>query len=275
MKYVVAVSGGVDSVVMLDMLVRAGEKELIVAHFDHGIRSDSSADARFVAALADVYGLQFELGEGKLGDGASEEQARNARYGFLRDIAGSSGGRIATAHHQGDVIETIAINMTRGTGWRGLAVLNDSSIYRPMLGYKKHELYEYAVTHQLEWVEDETNAADTYLRNRIRRRTGQLDSTARRKIVDLWLSQRKLAHAIDQEVDQLKTHSRHFMTMIDEASACEILRGMLAEDSLALTRPQRLRLIHAIKTGAAGSTIEAGFGVRVSLTRGEFIVKHP
>ena len=57
MKIIVAVSGGIDSVVLLDMLARSGEHELVVAHFDHGMRDDSAADARFVELLAAKYGL--------------------------------------------------------------------------------------------------------------------------------------------------------------------------------------------------------------------------
>lgn len=275
MKYIVAVSGGVDSVVMLDMLANTGEHDLVIAHFDHGIRAESGNDARFVAALAERYDLPFELGKGKLGSSASEEQARIARYSFLRTVADRYDGRIATAHHQGDVIETIAINLTRGTGWRGLAVLGSPDIERPMLGYDKQELYDYALDRRLEWVEDETNQTDAYLRNRLRKSVAALDDDVRRELRELWLKQRRLARSIDQETQSLHTQSRYFMSMIDEATALELLRSILAEKSLGLTRPQRRRLLHAIKTARAHTTFEAGPGTQVDFTRDEFIVKHP
>ncbi|HEX6258362.1 MAG TPA: tRNA lysidine(34) synthetase TilS, partial [Candidatus Saccharimonadales bacterium] len=123
--YVVAVSGGVDSIVLLDMLAGQAGLELIVAHFDHGIRQDSTEDAEFVRAAAQRYSLPFELGQATLGPGASEEAARTARYSFLRSIAKKYQARIVTAHHADDVIETIAINVARGTGWRGLVSLRD------------------------------------------------------------------------------------------------------------------------------------------------------
>lgn len=274
-KYIVAVSGGVDSVVMLDMLAKSGAYELVVAHFDHGIRPDSGSDARFVAELAAKYGVPFELGEGNLGESASEEQARNARYAFLYDIAKKHDGRIATAHHHDDVIETIAINLTRGTGWRGLAVLNSAKVERPMLEYRKHELHEYALRRNLEWVEDETNQTDIYLRNRTRRQLGSLSEEVRKALGMLWLEQRVLAKLIDYEAEELHSQSRYFMSMIDEPSAVELLRGILAKQSLGLTRPQRLRLLHAIKTARPGTTFEAGQGVHVAFTRDKFIVKHP
>jgi tRNA(Ile)-lysidine synthase len=82
MKYLVAVSGGIDSVVLLHKLVAAGEHELVVAHFDHGIREDSAEDARFVKGLAEHYGLPFVMKREELGKTAGEEQARTRRYAF-------------------------------------------------------------------------------------------------------------------------------------------------------------------------------------------------
>src|SRR3989344_5293986 len=116
MNYIVAVSGGVDSVVLLDMLIKQKEHNLVVAHFDHGIRVDSDADARFVWELAKKYELSFEVRREELGDAASENTARSHRYAFLRDIAKKYSATIVTAHHADDVVETIAINLTRGTG---------------------------------------------------------------------------------------------------------------------------------------------------------------
>ncbi|MFZ1301261.1 MAG: ATP-binding protein, partial [Candidatus Microsaccharimonas sp.] len=91
--YIVAVSGGVDSVVLLDMLARASSRlpspgpQYIVAHFDHGIRDDSRDDAQFVKHLAETYGLVYESERVELGVGASEELARTKRYEFLRGVA--------------------------------------------------------------------------------------------------------------------------------------------------------------------------------------------
>lgn len=275
MKYVVAVSGGVDSVVLLDMLVRSGRGDLVVAHFDHGIRPDSAADARFVAGLAEKYGLPFETERAELGPSASEETARIHRYAFLRAMARRHEGRIVTAHHQDDVIETIVINLRRGTGWRGLAVLNDPTIARPLLGAKKSQLYDYAVKRGLEWVEDETNSSDVYMRNRIRRQLGGFDEQSRSALLELHTKQRELVGKIDSETEKLSTPSRHFFTMVDEAVAMELLRAQLASAGLSLTRPRRFRLLHAIKTARAGDTFQAGSGVSVSFTSAKFIVKHP
>jgi tRNA(Ile)-lysidine synthase len=133
MNYIVAVSGGVDSVVLLDMLSKTQHK-LIVAHVDHGIRGkESAADARFVAALARRYQLPFVSTELHLGAHASEETAREKRYEFLFGEAEKYRAVVVTAHHRDDIIETITLNLTRGTGWRGLAVLARKDIERPPL----------------------------------------------------------------------------------------------------------------------------------------------
>ena len=87
MKYIVAVSGGVDSVVLLDMLGKIPGHELVVAHFDHGIREDSARDAQFVASLAHERGLIYAGKREELGANASEALARERRYGFLRELA--------------------------------------------------------------------------------------------------------------------------------------------------------------------------------------------
>lgn len=168
--YVVAVSGGVDSMVLLDLL--AGQKNLglIVAHFDHGIRSESDEDRRFVAKAAKTYGLQFEYAEGRLGPGASEEAARNARYTFLGGLQEKyAAAGIITAHHQDDLLETALLNMIRGTGRKGLTSLQDTpELRRPLLRYAKSEIRAYAETHGIQWREDRTNSDTAYLRNYIR-----------------------------------------------------------------------------------------------------------
>ncbi|MBL8032022.1 MAG: tRNA lysidine(34) synthetase TilS, partial [Candidatus Doudnabacteria bacterium] len=188
-KYVVAVSGGVDSVVLLHLLAQGATKsqsnpkthatyhlppttyQLIVAHFDHGIRPDSDADRQFVQELAAACGLPFVYERAELGAGASEAVARNARYDFLRRVKDEHQAEaIVTAHHQDDVLETIIINWLRGTKSRGLSSLRSTpEIRRPLLGWSKQQIRAYAHLHTLQWREDSTNEDETYLRNYVRR----------------------------------------------------------------------------------------------------------
>lgn len=277
MKYVVAVSGGVDSVVLLDMLVKKGEDELIVAHFDHGIRPESDADARFVKALATSYGLPFETKREELGESASEELARERRYEFLRGVAKKNEAELVTAHHYEDTIESIAINIIRGTGWRGLAVMS-GNIVRPLLSTSKNQLYEYALKHNLEWVQDETNHSKKYLRNRLRGKLrNELLAAHKVRLRALWQDQLELRRKITIELDEIISHqsilSRYFFSNIDETSAIELLKAVIENMGASLTRPQLRRALHAIKTLKPGSVFEAGAGVKLEFSQREFVVK--
>ncbi len=276
MKYLVAVSGGIDSVVLLDMLVKSGKYELIVAHFDHGIREDSAADARFVAGLAKQYGLPFTTRREELGKEASEELARGRRYFFLREEAQKHDAVIVTAHHEDDIIESIAINLTRGTGWRGLAVFGAEDIRRPLLHFSKAEIRLYAHENRLEWVEDSTNQTDVYLRNRLRRQIGRLLSEKERgRLVKLWKEQSGVKRHIDEEAGRLSESalgSRYFLTMIELDVGIELLRYMInARTNHMLTLPQTERALLAVKTARAGATFQAGSGVTLRFTATKFI----
>lgn len=261
MKCVVAVSGGVDSVVLLDMLVVEGKHDLAVAHFDHGIREDSADDAQFVAALAKKYGLPFETKREELGKTASEELARERRYAFLRAVAKKHQATIATAHHMNDVAETIAINILRGTGWRGVAVLA-SDIYRPLLAMTKKEIVAYAQKKNIMWHEDSTNASDTYLRNRLRVKLTDEDTVL--QLAALRARQVELKNAIDREArEQLDAlggeYSRYFFTHIADAVAVELLRCLAVNTfGHSLPRPQLERALLAIKTARHGAVFPFG-----------------
>lgn len=276
MRYVVAVSGGVDSVVLLHKLVKEAKHELVIAHFDHGIRSESNADAWFVAGLASHYDLPFETKREELGSKASEVTARERRYLFLRDAAVRHNATIVTAHHADDLIETIAINLIRGTGWRGLAVLDSPGIERPLLELTKRDIYQYALDRELEWVEDETNATDAYLRNRVRRRLASIPAADKQTVRELWQSQLELKRAITLEENAIlgedSTYSRYLFTHIDTAVAIELLRAITQR---GITRPQAERALHAIKTAKSGSVSEIGAGIRLQFSTRQFTIQTP
>ena len=270
MKYIVAVSGGVDSMVLLDMMVRSQAGELIVAHFDHGIRPDSHHDASFVRSVAGQHGLLFETRREELGPKASEALARERRYAFLRHLAKKHDAQIVTAHHLDDLVETVAINLTRGTGWRGLAAL-DSGVARPLIDMEKATLLDYAQKRNITWREDSTNASDAYLRNRLRRKTPTIESDAKRELRALHAHQRALKLAIRSEVKNLigdgPWYSRYFFTHVQPAVALECLRELTKGK---LTRPQLARLLHAIKVAKPNTTFEAGEGVRLYFSTRQF-----
>jgi len=273
-KYVVAVSGGVDSVVLLDILRRLPDIDLVVAHFDHGIRSDSAEDAAFVEQLARKYDLPFEGKREELGRAASEDQARQRRYAFLRDVAQRHNASLVTAHHKDDLVETVALNHARGTGWRGLAPMQ-SDVIRPLLSMDKQSIIDYATKHGLRWHEDSTNSSPAYTRNRLRMQLKALPASDKQTIAALVVRQRHVRRAIEQEVSRLLpvvagAQSRYFFIMIPEQPALELLRHLSRG---RLTRPQLQRAWLAIKTAKPGALHQAGAGVEFHFTSRHFTVE--
>jgi tRNA(Ile)-lysidine synthase len=278
-KYVVAVSGGVDSVVLLHMLAAGNlpSSNLIVAHFDHGIRDESADDAEFVRQLAAKYRLQFETKREVLGKNASEEKARDRRYAFLRDVAKKYDGQITTAHHADDIIETIAINLTRGTGWRGLAVLDNPDIYRPLLDTPKKDLIAYAKKHKLQWHEDATNQDTKYLRNSLRQKLTNLDEQTYRLLHLYRDRQVFLRQRVDTEVKRFagsSPYSRHLLITVSDMVALEVLRAIfIKEIGTSPTRPQLARALHAIKVYQSGKVFEVAAGQTLRFTKTHFVVR--
>ena len=280
MRYLVAVSGGIDSVVLLDMLVADQKHELIVAYFDHGIRSDSMKDARFVEELAKLYNLPFVTKREELGSLASEDLARSRRYAFLNEEAKKNNAVIVTAHHSDDVIETIAINLARGTGWRGVAGLGNTQISRPLLHLTKNDIRKYAVVKRLEWVEDSTNNSDIYLRNRLRRKIAtSLSGETKKELLDIWKNQLILKEKIYKEEDTLiragEDQGRYLLINSDSLSAEELLRRTIMKKvGIACTRPQASRALLAVKVAKPGTVFEIGAGCNLHFKVQTFTIQN-
>jgi tRNA(Ile)-lysidine synthetase-like protein len=280
-KFIVAVSGGIDSVVLLHMLVESKEHELIVAHFDHGIRPDSESDARFVQVLAESYHLPFVIKREELGAGASEELARTRRYAFLRSEGEKHKAIIMTAHHADDVIETIAINLIRGTGWRGVGVFGMPGLVRPSLRLTKEKIRAYARVMRLEWVEDDTNESTKYLRNKVRKALAvNVSLEEKQAVLGIWKQQRDLRREIEailgEYVQSNGEYERHYLIQIDSRVACEFLRtAIFARTGVTPTRPQLERVLLAVKTARAGTLFEIAHGAKLRFSQRTFIVETP
>jgi tRNA(Ile)-lysidine synthase len=274
-NYLLAVSGGVDSVVLLDLFSKT-KNHLVVAHVDHGIRGEeSAADARFVGELAKKYSIPFVSIELNLAPNASEELARAERYKFLLKEAERFKALLVTAHHEDDAVETIALNIKRGTGWRGLMVLNRLGIMRPLLGMTKQQIYDYAIKHQLEWVEDATNREHIYARNRMRHSLGQGNINSKR-LMELRARQIQLGHDIDADATRLVARykgNRHFLNMAPENVAIELLGAEIADVATRPTRPRLKRALIAIKTAAPGSMYQIGDGISLEFTARNYTVR--
>lgn len=272
-RYIVAVSGGVDSVVLLDMMRQLPDAQLIVAHFDHGIRPDSAQDAQFVERLALAHNLQFETVREELGPKASEETARHRRYAFLKRLAEQHNAKLVTAHHSDDLVETIAINHTRGTGWRGLTPMS-GDVLRPLMTMDKAAIKAYASKHGLQWREDSTNKSEAYLRNRLRRKLAVMPADEKKVLLELHHKQQRLRKDIEEEAMKLlgreDQFSRYFFIHIHETPAMELLRHATKG---TLTRPQLQRALFAIKTAKPRTTYQAGAGVELHFTPRHFSVE--
>lgn len=277
MKYVVAVSGGVDSVVLLDMMVKKGD-DILVAHVSHGIRDDSTDDARFVKGLARLYGLKYIETSLNLGEDASEELARNKRYDFLVGAAKKYSRTLVTAHHGDDLLETVAINIQRGTGWRGLCVLGRAGVKRPLLQFSKQQIYNYALQYKLEYVEDKTNRDTKYLRNRTRATLHNKTTDAIRcDMYNLRKHQLELRQQIDECASLAINHnydSRYFFTQIPNEIAIELLGYVLhSKTGLRPVRAQLAQALLAVKTSKPGTSVHVGSRILLRFTSRAFSVE--
>jgi tRNA(Ile)-lysidine synthase len=172
---IVAVSGGADSVALLDLMNDVAAEwglSLTVAHADHGIQPVSRSVGRAVRELAERYGLPFELGELGLGPEASETLARRARYRWLREVQQCRDARyLVTAHHRDDQMETVLLRVLRGSGPAGLAGIPARSrggLVRPLLPFAKSDLVAYAAARGLRVHDDPANRDPRHARSWVR-----------------------------------------------------------------------------------------------------------
>jgi len=169
-RVLVAVSGGADSTALLVALHEAG-LEPAVAHFDHGLRPDSTEDAAHVVRLAKKLGLECRVRRWRAAK-KGEARAREARYDFLHRAAAAGGfERIALGHTREDQTETVLVNLARGAGLDGLGGMEvlDGPLWRPFLDLDHATLRAYLTARGIAWREDPTNADPAPARNLVRR----------------------------------------------------------------------------------------------------------
>lgn len=181
-KFLLAVSGGADSMV-LSHLYRFLESaqndkglEFQVAHVNYHFRGeDSNLDQKLVEKFCSENHIKFHLkdisDEEKLKMKSLQNWAREIRYDFFfRILEEENLDYIVTAHHLNDELETFIINLSRGSGIKGLSGIpkNENRILRPLLKFSKQEIYDFAKENNIDYREDKSNEKDDYLRNKIR-----------------------------------------------------------------------------------------------------------
>lgn len=173
--YLLAVSGGVDSMVLADLFQVLGVK-FQVAHINYHLRNeDSKLDQKLVSDFCERYNIPFHLYEVSAKDQKPENSiqnwARELRYQFFRKIQNEQNLEyLVTAHHLNDQLESFIINLSKASGIKGLSGIpaNENNIIRPLLNFSKNEIYEFAKENKIEFREDVSNQKTDYLRNKIR-----------------------------------------------------------------------------------------------------------
>lgn len=185
-RIILGVSGGPDSLTMLDLFVKIKDEyqlELIVFHLNHMFRKEAQAEADFVSGKAKEYNLPeiieaFDLPQYIKKEGLSpEEAARRVRFKLLRKwVERARADKVALAHHRDDLVETVFLNLLRGTGLKGLAGIKPISewegftLIHPLLPIKRQQIEEYCQKKTLNPRLDSTNLEIIYTRNKIRHR---------------------------------------------------------------------------------------------------------
>lgn len=173
-KIVLGVSGGPDSVCLLNIFSKLADKyklSIIVSHINYHLRgNDSNKDEKFVTKLAEKYKLPIEILDwnDKI---VTEENLRNVRYEFFEKIRKQNKfDSIAVAHNKNDQVETFIMRIIRGSGLSGLSAIKwrNGKIIRPLLGTSREEILEYLKEKKISYRTDRTNATNLFLRNKIR-----------------------------------------------------------------------------------------------------------
>ena len=191
--------------VLLERFFRDEPENIVVAHFNHGTRTSADLDEQFVFSRCKELKVPFETMKIMLGEGVSEELARQKRYDFLYHVANKYGGEIYTAHHLDDLIESIAINLIRGTGWRGLTPFSDNRIHRPFIErrFYKTDILRFAAENKVLFREDPTNSTDDYLRNRVRSKLLIMPRVEKERLIDFYKRQAIIRHEIEELCESL------------------------------------------------------------------------
>jgi tRNA(Ile)-lysidine synthase len=287
-RLVVALSGGLDSCVLLHLARFAAldlGHTLIVAHFDHRMRSSSADDARWVSGLCRAWKVPLHIGQADQGL-RSEGAARQARYGFLAEVRKrTDASLVLTGHHADDQAETVLFRLLRGAGSRGLSGIpahRHPGIVRPLLDFWRSELLDYAEATRLSWRDDPTNKSPRYARNAIRTKilpdAERLVAAGARKslvrLADLALEEETAWESVlpelmrplnVREVDGGVSFERAGLLQLHPAVQARVIRKLAAGLGVSLAHAATGLAVGFAVSGSSGRAIQLGDSVSLGV----------
>jgi tRNA(Ile)-lysidine synthase len=284
---VVAVSGGRDSMVLLEAIARvAPSRVATVATFDHGTGRAASEAASLVRERARILGLAVRSAVSKA-PANTETEWRAQRMAFLTAIAKELDARIITAHTLDDHIETVLMRALRGAGARGLAgLLAPSQVGRPLVGVNRATIAECARLWSVPFLEDPTNVSTRHLRNRVRMDLLPALTRARpavpRELLDLSRRAADLRAALDEQIDariamdfgdDALSVARDHLVQFDSETLAFLWPAVAARQGVTLDRRGTERLVSFTIHGAPGARIQLSGGAEVVRHRDRLLVR--
>ena len=288
-RAVLAVSGGMDSMVLLSAAARIRGRtrsRMIVATFDHGTGKAAARAAAMVARESARLGLPCVCGRSRT-VGTREEEWRRARWTFLYALAAEHSGSVFTAHTLDDQIETVFMRILRDAGPRGIAGLYaESEIVRPFLSLRRAAIAEYAAANRVKFREDPTNTDRRHLRNRVR--LDLLPSITRRnphfveELLSLarasaeWRnSLEELAASVDPSpaVNGALRIDRASLKGFDSESLRVLWPALAARARVIMDRRGTHRAAEFTMKGATGGTIQLSGGVEIVMQRDHMLLR--
>ncbi len=268
-RVIVAFSGGMDSMVLLHLLrfrLQALEIQVEAAHFDHRIREESAADARWVAGVATAWAVPIRMGAAAKPP-ADEAEARRVRYAFLEEVMRERKARwLLTAHHADDQVETILFRALRGTGVEGLSGMREArapGLLRPLLNWPRSALEAYARSAGISPRPDPSNLGLRYARNRLRHEAipalERVHPGAGRGILRLGRNAARTSSALEALL------APHIERVIVEQGLAEML---VDRDGFLLHSPEvQMLLFRALAKQVGGRPNESGTRVALEFIR--------
>jgi len=287
----VAVSGGPDSTALLHLIHGvAGDLDLSVAaaHFDHGVRAESGAEAEEVRRRTGDLGVACRVGRAEEDLPLRQEAFREARYAFLRRVADDLGaGRIATGHQADDQAETVLFRILRGTGLRGLAGIpaRRGRIVRPLLPFRRREILAWLEAREIPWIDDPSNRDPRWERARLRQEVlpaleAAWGESVRDRLLALAGAARRAERALERSADRALRRCRvrrdgawdegsvalalDRVRELDRETAARVVRRAARERGVRLTRGGTQAAIEFISEGHSGTSVDIGGGLSVA-----------